>query len=393
MPEVRTNWECDGQAKLASLTLTQKNALPEDGVWPIATQVLLGYQDTAPVRLRVKLTGEKTVVREAVGRACPAFVFGNDEDYAYGLFLPDVKSREYIQRHIGGVTDVFERTLLWGALWDSVRAAEMAPADYLASALRELPNESNETLVRSIGGRSAVTLHTYLSGEALRKWAPSFEALAAARMMQARDKGLRILWFRTLLSLATTEAALAPVGQLLRGEIAIPEVELRPLDLWRMVSTLLALKAPGAVEIYQAETQRDASGIGRKYAYVARAATPDAQTKAWYFDDYLHNAERQEDWVQDSLSNFNEWNADALTLQYLKPALDALPKIKQQRKIFFTLAWLNAFIGGQHSMEADRAVHAWLASANIDEDLKLKVLQVVDELDRTARIRERFRGF
>jgi aminopeptidase N len=160
-----------------------------------------------------------------------------------------------------------------------------------------------------------------------------------------------------------------------------------------MVSTLLALKASGAVGIYQAETQRDATGIGQKYAYVARAATPDAQTKAWYFDDYLHNAERQEDWVQDSLGNFNGWNADLLTAPYLKLALEALPNIKQQRKIFFTLAWLNAFIGGQHSKEADRVVHDWLAGANVDEDLKLKVLQVVDELDRTVRIRERFRGF
>jgi aminopeptidase N len=154
----------------------------------------------------------------------------------------------------------------------------------------------------------------------------------------------------------------------------------------------LAQKAPRAAQIYQTETQRDATGIGRKYAYVARAATPDAATKAWYFDDYLHNPERQEDWVQDSLGNFNEWNAEVLTLPYLKPALDALPNIKQQRKIFFTLAWLNAFIGGQHSREADGAVHRWLARAPVDEDLKLKVLQVVDELDRTVRIRERFRG-
>jgi aminopeptidase N len=392
MPEVRTNWECDAQGKLASLTVTQKNVLPDDGVWPLATQILLGYENAPAIRMRVKPTGEKTLVGEATGRACPAFVFGNDEDYACGLFLPDAKSRRYLQQHIGAVTDVFERTLLWGALWDSVRAAEMAPADYLTTALRELPAETNQTLVRSINGNSAVALQNYLSDEALRKWVPSFEALAALRMMQAADKGLRVLWFRALLSLSTTDAALKPIRQLLQGEIAIPEVELRPLDRWRMVSTLLAQKAPRAAQIYQTETQRDATGIGRKYAYVARAATPDAATKAWYFDDYLHNPERQEDWVQDSLGNFNEWNAEVLTLPYLKPALDALPNIKQQRKIFFTLAWLNAFIGGQHSREADGAVHRWLARAPVDEDLKLKVLQVVDELDRTVRIRERFRG-
>jgi aminopeptidase N len=390
MPEVRTKWDCDAQGKLASLTIIERNVLPEDGVWPLATQILLGYNGATPVRLRVKLAAEKTSVRAAIGKSCPAFVFANGEDYAYGLFLLDDKSREHIQRHIGAITDVFERTLLWGALWDSVRAAEMAPAQYLKTALRGLPEESNETLVRSIGGRSSVVLHAYLSDEALRKWAPSLEDLAAARMMRAPDPGLRILWFRTLLSLATTNVALEPIRRLLQAEAAIPGVDLRPLDRWRMVSTLLAQKAPGAVRLFEAESRRDATGIGRKYAYVTRAATPDAETKQWYFNDYLHNAERQEDWVQDSLGDFNEWNADILTAPYLKPALDALPRIKQQRKIFFTLAWLNAFIGGQHSEEADRIVHDWLAAAKIDQDLKLKVLQVVDELDRTTRIRAKF---
>ena len=37
----------------------------------------------------------------------------------------------------------------------------------LATALREFPNETNETLVRSIGSRSAVALHDYLSDAAL----------------------------------------------------------------------------------------------------------------------------------------------------------------------------------------------------------------------------------
>ncbi len=382
MPEVRTHWECS-QGKLAKLTLTQKAE-----TWPLATQVLLGYPNAPPVRLRANLSGQTAVVQ--ADRACPAYVFANDEDNAYGLFLFDDKSRDYIRQHIGDVSDTFERTLLWGALWDSVRAAEMAPAEYLETALRELPTETNETLVRSIGARSAAALHDYLSDDALQKWAPQFEALAAAKMVQAPDKGLRILWFRTLLSLATTETALHPIRQLLSGELSLPEVELRSLDRWRMVGTLLAQKWPDADALLVAESKRDANGIGPKYAYVAEAAKPDATTKEKYFDDYLHNAGRQEDWVQDSLGNFNSWNASALTAPYLTPALNALPQIKQQRKIFFTLAWLNAFIGGQHSAESAKVVHDWLATANIDEDLKLKVLQVVDDLDRTVEIRKRF---
>ena len=92
----------------------------------------------------------------------------------------------------------------------------------------------------------------------------------------------------------------------------------------------------------------------------------------------------------DSLGNFHTWNASALTARYLQPALDVLPQIKQERKIFFTLAWSNAFIGVQHSTESDQTVHAWLAHAAIDADLKLKVLQVANDLDRTVKIRAKF---
>ena len=387
MPEITTHWECL-QGRLTKLALTQKSVLADAETWPLATQVLLAYESAPPIRLRANLTGQTALV--TLDQACPAYVFANDEDNAYGLFLLDDKSRAYIAHHIGTVSDVLERTLLWGALWDSVRAAEMAPAEYLETALRELPKETNETLVRSIGSRSAVALHDYSSDAALQKWAPQFESLAATNMMHAPDKGLRILWFRTLLSLATTEAALHPVRQLLSGDITIPGVELRSLDRWRMVGVLIAQRWPDADALFAAESKRDATGIGPKYAYVAEAAKQDVATKRKYFDDYLHNAARQEDWVQSSLDNFNSWNASALTAPYLRPALDALPQIKQQRKIFFTLAWLNAFIGGQHSAESAKVVHDWLATANTDEDLKLKVLQVVDDLDRAVRIRARF---
>ena len=54
------------------------------------------------------------------------------------------------------------------------------------------------------------------------------------------------------------------------------------------------------------------------------------------------------------------------------------------------MAWLNAFIGGQHSKEASHEVHSWLADASLDGDVRLKVLQVVDDLDRAVTIRAKF---
>jgi hypothetical protein len=54
------------------------------------------------------------------------------------------------------------------------------------------------------------------------------------------------------------------------------------------------------------------------------------------------------------------------------------------------LAWLNAFIGGQDSAAAAGEVRQWLRAYPPEPDLERKVVEVLDELDRTVRIRERF---
>jgi aminopeptidase N len=390
MPEVDVAWSCNSEHRLKALTLHQHNVLNEGGVWPLATEVLLGYANAPPIRVRAQLTGETAEVREAAGKTCPAYIFANDEDYAYGLFLLDDRSRGYVLEHIESIPDLFERALLWGSVWDSVRFAALAPRDYLSVALQNVPSETDETLVRSLGARSTTALHRYVNPGLRGKFLPGFESLSIDKMTHAPQQDLRIMWFRTLVGVASTRVALEELKALLNGKASVPGVQLRSRDRWNMVVTLIAQRDPQANQVYESEKQRDHTGDGLKYSYAAGAAKPDPTTKKWYFNDYLHNPARPEDWVSGSLGEFNEWNQAELTAPYLRPALDALPQIKQQRKIFFVLGWVGAFIGGQQSAAADAEVHGWLNSAQLDPDLRLKVLQVVDELDRTVRIRQRF---
>ena len=178
---------------------------------------------------------------------------------------------------------------------------------------------------------------------------------------------------------------------LLSGKLSVPGVTLRPLDRWTLVEALIALNDPEAEAIYAAEKKRDNTGDGQKYAYMAEAARPQSATKQEYFKDYLHNSSRPEDWVEQSLGAFNYWNQSELTYPYLKPALDALPQMKRERKIFFVLGWLGAFIGGQQSAAAQKEVHDFLQTASLDKDLQLKILEISDELNRTVRIKEKYK--
>ena len=388
MPQVDISWSCDGD-RLAQLSLSQHDVLGTNAIWPIATQVLLTSPDGRSSTIRVELQSRSAEF--PVGpRTCPAFVFANGQDYAYGRFLLDAKSRHYVLAHLGGVNDVFTRALLWGSLWDSVREADLAPRDYLDLSARLLPNETDLSLVQSILGNSTTALHRYVSGKTRAAFIPQFEAMTSRRMLGAAAPDLRILWFRGFRSLAETPEALAKLKSMLDGRLSIPGVQLRPLDRWTMVTALVALDDPQAPAVLAAERKRDPSGDGRKYAYVAEAAVPNAQTKKKYFDEYLHDPSRPEDWIELSLRSFNYWNQSALTQPYLKPALEALPQIKRDRKIFFLVDWLDAFIDGQHSPAADAEVREYLRTASLEPDLRLKILQAVDELDRTVAIRRKF---
>src|SRR6185437_2772346 len=302
----------------------------------------------------------------------------------------DAKSRKTVMAQLGGIHDVFERTLLWGSLWDSVREAELDPRAYINLALRLLPAEKDEALAQSVIARTVTALHRYVPGETRAELGPKMEALATDQMLHSSDQDMRIIWFRALRASAETPKARGELKDLLAGKLTVPGVELRQLDRWSMVEELIALNDPDADAVLAAEEKRDPSGEGQKYAFMAQAARPDAAAKKQYFDGYLHDAARPEDWVEISLGAFNYWNQPELTLPYLRPALDALPQVKSQRKIFFVLGWLNGFIGGQQSADAQTQVKDFLNSASLDHDLRLKVLEVKDELDRTVKIREKY---
>ena len=390
MPQVDVAWSCDTQDRIDHFSLAQHDVLGEGATWPIAMQIGLHDEGSTPILLRAELNTEKADLREAIGKSCPQYVFLNDQDFAYGRFLLDERSRKAVLEKLGGISSVFERTLLWGSLWDSVREADLAPHDFVELALRLLPAETDESLAQNLIGHMATALHRYVNHSVRSEIVPRAEALASSQMLHSSSQDLRIIWFRALRAIAESPQGRAQLKELLSGKLAVPGVELRPLDRWIIVTALIALHDSDAEALFAAEQKRDSSGDGQKYAYMAQAARPESASKQHYFEDYLHDSSRPEDWIEQSLGPFNYWNQSELTLPYLKPALEALPQIKRERKIFFALGWLNAFIGGQQSAAAQARVHEFLKTAALDKDLQLKVLEVSDELDRTVKIRQRF---
>ncbi|HKO14864.1 MAG TPA: M1 family aminopeptidase [Gemmatimonadaceae bacterium] len=380
--------------RIRRLELLQRPARPlvsGRASWPIRTQVALVHAGATPVFLPVELRAETTEVAAATGLPAPDFVYANANDYAYALVLLDRTSTAWLERNIGRVDDPFLRAMLWGSLWDLVREASMSPERFLATALRELPGEHDEQISAGIVSRVRQAVDRYLSASQRDSIVPIVERrLLAGASDPARIYGIRKNQLDAYIDLATTSTALARLDAWLDSTTAAG-LPLRQPTRWALVTRLVAASAHTASTRLSTEERRDTTAGAERRAFVAGAARPTAENKAHYFTRYFSDSTLNEEWVTSSLRAFNGPEQSALTFRFLVPALDTLGWIQHNRRIFFLGSWLGAFIGGQRSQDALTTVDRFLeAHPRLPRDLRQKILQNRDDLERTVRIRRRF---
>ena len=242
--------------------------------------------------------------------------------------------------------------MLWGAQWDLLRDARLAPAEFIASATRELPNEPDEQIAAGVLGRLSRATSTYLSDAQRARMAPSIEdMLVSVASDGKRTYGIRKSFLDTYISVATSAEALTRLRSWL-DSASIAGTPLRQPTRWSIVTHLVERGAVDGDALITAEARRDTTVNGRRSAFVAGAARPQAAVKAEYFNRFFHDSTLNEDWVTASLRAFNAPDQSATTLPFLVPALDSLVWIQKNRRIFFLGSWLGGFIGGQQSPDA-----------------------------------------
>jgi aminopeptidase N len=377
--------------RIARLVLAQRPAQPAlsgAGGWPQKLEVLLYRSAGGSERLPVELGGDSTEVVAARGRPAPDFVFANHGDYGYALVLPDTASVRWLERGAATIPDPFLRAMVWGALWDLVREAQLPPARYARMALAALPQERDEQLAAVLVSRVVTASTRYTTGAARGGVVAEAErGLLAGAADSTAPYGLRKAHLDGFIAVAEGTEALGRLDAWLDSSSAAG-VALRGPTRWALVTRLLGRGAPGAEARLAAERARDRTPDGARQAFVAEAARPDSAGKAALFARWFADAGVNEEWVTASLRAFHDPARAAWTAPLVPAALDSLPWIQRNRRIFFLGSWLGATLGGQLSPEALAAVDRWLAAhPALAADLRQKVLQARDELERTVRIR------
>ncbi|HZI19685.1 MAG TPA: M1 family aminopeptidase [Pyrinomonadaceae bacterium] len=393
MPDVRVRWSADRRGRISRMTVEQRDVLGEGGAWPMKVELaLVNFTSKRAVVRRQAVTLEgagPTEVREVVGRAAPSFVFANYGDFGYGRFLLDEAGRAAAAGGLGRVREDFLRALVWGSLWDSVREAEMAPAEFVRLATVHAPRERDDVALQFVLSR-AVTAHTrYLSEGQRRVLGPPFERMLRAGAAGAATAGERLTYLRAYRDAAGSPEALDLFAAAAEDGGRALRLKLGTRDRFDLVRALTAAGDARAPKLSARLLAEDDSNDARRYAYAAAAARPDAAVKRNYFEQYFSDRALPESWVEASLAPFNSPRQGELTRPFLAPALKALPELKQTRKIFFINNWLAAFLGGQCGGGARAEVAEFLARERLDPDLRLKVLEAADGLERCVRIRAR----
>src|SRR5205823_8209003 len=187
----------------------------------------------------------------------------------------------------------------------SVRAAELAPTEYVELALRLLPAERDEVIAQSIAGRAASAFNRYLSPAQQQAFAARLEELFATQMLKAETQGLRITYFRAFQSVASTDAGRAKLKQLLRGELKVPGMTLRTRDRFDLVTALFLRNDPEAPALLATLAAQERTDDARRYAYAAAAAEASADVKRKYFAAYFQQRDLPESWIEASAGPFN----------------------------------------------------------------------------------------
>src|SRR6266536_2627508 len=390
MPEVRLSWDTDREGRPKNVAVEQRDVLGEGRAWPMKLRVFALPESGLPVSSDALLRGKRSRVPAMDGMPEIEFAFANFGDYGYGRFMLDEASREAVLARPEIVQGDLLRSLVFDSLWESVRDAELGPLAYLDLAERVAPAERDPVTLASLLSRAQVAFLHYSSDAQRDAAAPRFERLLADGMLHADTRGRRITFLRTFAASAWSEAARAQLRSLLANALEIPGVKLSSRDRFRIVARLLALGDPDAGLLLAMQSATDSSDDGRRYAFAAAAAERSAEAKRAYFERFFGDPGLAESWIDAALGPFNSVEHAELTQPFLDLALAALHELKRTRKIFFVHNWLAAFVGGQADAAALEQIESFAREPGLDPDLKLQLLEAMDGLARTVKIRARF---
>jgi aminopeptidase N len=342
----------------------------------------------AMVDLEPEVDGGRTPVPDLVGVSPGELLLLNDGDLTYAKVRFDDASLAALPRALPALTDPLARALVWAAVVDTVRDAEMPASHLVTLCAAALPTETELSVFRDVVRfTTEIAIDRYLSPSEQPAARSSLAAACLAAMKNAEPGGG--------LQLAAGRGYIAAAGPAeaprLRGWLdgsSVPEGLPMDEEMRWSVLTALAVLGDVAERDIEAEFERDHTARGAESAARCRAARPDPAAKhaAWQIivaDDTLSNR-----LVAAAAEGF--WHAEQgeLTRPYVPRYFAEIPEATNRRtpQVGWEVA-LRAFPRYAIDPETVAAAEALLGAPDVNPVLSRVLVDSTDDLRRALAAR------
>ncbi len=391
---MRSEFELDDEGRFTSFAVRQ-SAHPD---FPTLRRhrLAIGLYDHTPEglvrrqRVETDVVGELTEVPALVGQRRGDLILLNDDDLTYTKIRLDERSLATVVQHIDAFRDSLPRALCWGATWDMVRDAEMAPSDFVDLVLRGVGHETDMTAVQALLRQAGSAVGTYVAParrpEMTRRWESGLWDLLQ-QAQAGSDQQLALA--RAYAGAVDTAEGQQRVRELLDGSALLPGLTVDTDLRWALVTGLARAGAADNGLIDQTLAADDTIS-GRQQAEAARAARPneDAKAQAWELaavrKDVPNETQRM------VAASFQRAGQDGVLLPYVERYLELADKVWESRGTqMATTILLYLFPRGVVTREVADTVDRWLAATTANPAARRLVAEGRDDMERALRGQQR----
>ena len=334
-PDIRE----DADGVMTEVVVVQEPPAMPPGLPPILREHRIGiglyqFADGHLVRdqlIEVDVRGQRTQVPQLVGVTRPDLLLVNDRDLTFAKIRLDDRSVTTAINSIASIDEPLARTLLWAAVWDMTRDAELSCGDYVALVRSGLGSEPDVAVVQTILRQVKAAVDQYAAPANRSGYA---DAMAEATWQWARaaapGSDHQLAFVRGFASFAQSGEDLAIIERLLEGEETLDGLAIDTDLRWTL---LLALARGGAAdaERVEAEARRDDTATGRRHRAQALAAMPSAQAKDAAWQEMVSNHSIPNAILDANLAGFSQGGQEDLLTPYVDRYFEVIPRVWEER--------------------------------------------------------------
>jgi aminopeptidase N len=325
----------------------------------------------------------------------PLAIIPDINGLAYGYFILDEATAEWMMKSVNEITDPLTRGVMWINAWENLLDNRIDAANLYNTALNSALQEENELLRNYLSGRISALFWNHLDSMARTDFRAESERLVWSKMESCSDPALKRAWFSLFRSIALTTEGLDKLYNIWQNGVLPGEQKLSEEDLCTLALTL-ALKEHRESSAILDQQLTDIKNPDRKrsFEFVMPSVSDNQDIRDLFFESLADPVNRErEPWVLEALGYLHHPLRASSSVKYLHKSLVMLEEIKYTGDIFFPGNWISTTLAGHRSSESWEIVRRFLDERpGYPEDLKLKILQASDHLyrlhEKNSRLKE-----